>query len=158
MRLDRTTTRFGVAIAAVPVVSNLLTELLLELLTSGLFDSAQATRLLHTVFDPVAFVNVLLTLGVLVVAPAVAFYLAFPEHREAGAVVAGFAVGAVVYGAGVATVGWAGGMRPPVEYPRFATWLVLLFGGVAALGALAGDTVGPLFRAPEGADGEHPRW
>jgi hypothetical protein len=64
-----------------------------------------------------------------------------------------------VYGAGIAGIGALAGMRPPVEgHPRFATWLILLFGGMAALGALAGDTVGPLFRLPEDADGEHPRW
>lgn len=160
MNVDRTAARVGVGLAALPVFSHAVLVAVLEVVYSGLFTSAEASAIFDAAYGPVATTTALLIFGMLLVAPAAAFYLAFPEERAAGPVAGGFAAGAVVYGVGLGAGAWVSGMGTPFPggAPRFAVWPALLFGGTGALGALAGDTVGPLFRTPEGADEQHPRW
>jgi hypothetical protein len=154
MYVDRTAARLGVAVAAVPVAANAVFSAVVTFRTDLLADPVSGW-----VADLVLWSPPLLILAAIAFAPFVACYLTFPEERAAGPVVGGFAAGAVVLAGGVVGCWWAASVRPVWgSYPQLATWLALLFVGTAALGAVGGDTVGPLFRAPEGADGDHPRW
>jgi hypothetical protein len=155
MYVDRTAARVGVTVAAVPVAANAAFTAVVAFRADLLVDLGREPVGRELLF----WSPPLLILAAVAFAPFAACYLTFPEDRTAGPVVGGFTVAAVVLAAGVVGCWWAASVRPVWgTYPQLATWLALLFGGAAALGAVGGDTVGPLFRLPEGADEDHPRW
>jgi hypothetical protein len=154
MNVDRRALQASVALATPAVVANAALSALVRFDGYDLIASLDGPVQTAVVYGPLVAI-----LAALVVAPPAAFAVTFPEDRDADATAAGFAVGAVVLGFGVVGSWWAGGIDPPWgPHLRLAVWLALLYGGTASLGVLAADAVGPLFRAPEGEDGQHPRW
>jgi hypothetical protein len=164
MDVDRRALRLGVAVAGVGALAQLSATVALFVLDvpvepTGLpvFGSWSWDAVANWAADTV-------TGGMLLVAPVAALYAAFPDEYDATPVVWGFAVGALLFGVGVAAeqvlaaVLWPFQPAPATTYVRIALRRALSFGVLAALGAFAGDGVGQLFGARGGEDGQHPRW
>lgn len=160
MNVDRRALRSGVAVGGFGVLVQAVTQTALLVVAPPGLAEAEAVPYFGTWFSAIAWSGLVLGYGMVLVAPVVAFAVAFGEERDAGPVAAGLGVGALVFGLGVAGVAWtvSNPAPPVVEYLRMGLRLSLVFAATGTLGALGGDVVGPLFRSPEGEDGQHPRW
>ncbi|WP_158055866.1 hypothetical protein [Halorussus halophilus] len=105
--------------------------------TVPLFETWSSFAVWTTIFSTLIAPNLLAAIG--------AFYLTTTDERPVSAVVAGFALGGLLFGAGIVGAHWVV-TRPSFGIVREFAWYPVVFVGVAALGALGGDIVGSRLR------------
>lgn len=163
MDADHGAVRLGVAIAAIGVLAKVIAYVSLVVVEYPV-EPTGLPFFEDWSWDFVAYwVANRITQGMLLVAPVAAFHTSFSADRDVGPVLAGFALGAATYGAGIVAAPLIFGAlySRPAELTglgRLFVWNALAFGATAGIGALVGEAMGPLFRGADGTDGDYPRW